>query len=54
MPDGVVAVLAFFENAGHGEGHQPLGGEREIEGEGGDVVQRLRQVLQEREDAQPT
>lgn len=53
MPDGVVAVLSFLEDAGDGEGHEAVGGEREIEGKGRDVVLRLRQVLQEGEDAQP-
>ncbi len=54
MSDGVIAVLAFLEDSGDGEGHQPFRSEREIEGERGRVVQRLRQILQEREYAQTT
>ncbi len=54
MPDGIVTVLSFFEDPGHGEGHQPLCGERQVEGERRWVVQRLGQILQEREDAEPT
>ena len=54
MSDGIIAVLAFLEDSSDSEGHQPFRGKREIEGERGRVMQRLRQVLQEGEYAQTT
>jgi hypothetical protein len=54
MPDGVLAVFPLAEDAGHREGHQPLRREGQVERERGRVVQRLRQVVQERENADAT
>jgi len=54
MSDGVVTVIAFFEDSGDSEGHQPIRRERKVEGQRGRIVRRLRQVLQKRANSKTT